>query len=143
MDILISAPDLEEDRAMDIFEALLEKAGNGSHHLVLGVKALGEEVLGTFEFEQKGDMVAACEAQALHFCDLLEIAVTGDQRGGMVMRTQNAAGESVCGWRFKDSDPQPLNSAEVFDAYCHNPRTGEVLPPEPGVEYKDAPVIHL
>lgn len=62
---------------------------------------------------------------------------------GFVMRSSTGDGESVCGWAFREGDPIPLNRAEIFNAYCHNPFSGEITSPEPGISYSDAPVIHI
>ncbi len=44
--------------------------------------------------------------------------------------------EEVRGWRLRAGRAQPLTAAEVFDAYCTDPVTGEPVAPEPGVEYR-------
>ncbi|MFD9545442.1 hypothetical protein [Streptomyces sp. NPDC060022] len=145
MHALIRVPSPEDgDRAMDIFDRLLETAGSGIHHLVIVLQAVGGPALGNFHFAQDETCMHVNEDQALNFCHLLAAAVSGAHGGGFVMRTRTESGsESVCGWRFVNGDPKPLNRAEVFDAYCHNPHTGETVGPESGVEYKDAPVIHI
>ncbi|ORT54184.1 hypothetical protein [Streptomyces sp. CB03238] len=145
MDVLYRVPSpADGEKAMDIFERILEHAGNGAHRLLLSVHAIGGSMVQLFRWLQHDETFVASEVQALDFLELLAVAVSGAHTGGLVMRSQSEEDTSrVCGWKFADGDPHPLNRAEVFDAYCHDPETGEIQPPEPGVEYKDAPVIHL
>ncbi|MEV0749841.1 hypothetical protein AB0I75_32335 [Streptomyces sp. NPDC050273] len=145
MDVLIPIPSPEDgERALGIFERLMDKAGDGFHHLVIVVQGIGGPALGHFRYVQKeGLILHVNEDWAMEFCHLLAAAISGSLSGGFVMRTRTEAeAESVCGWRITNGDTKPLSRAEVFDAYCHNPTTGETFGPEPGVEYKDAPAIH-
>ncbi|MFJ8871169.1 hypothetical protein ACIRD6_36125 [Streptomyces sp. NPDC102473] len=144
MGILLQAPSEENgDRAMDLFEVLLEKAGDGVHNLTLTVQGFDGTAFAQFFFAQGQFGFSAREEQGLTFCHLLAVAVSGAHHSGLVMRSVGTETEGVCGWRFSGGDPQPLTRAEVFDAYCHNPVSGEITAPEPDVEYNDAPVIHL
>ncbi|MEU3708362.1 hypothetical protein AB0E82_39500 [Streptomyces anulatus] len=144
MGILLIVPsDDHEKRALDIFERLLEKAENGVHNLLLSVEGIGGTVVAEFHFAQNELGFMASEEQGMSFCDLLAIAVSGAHPCGFVMRSSTGDGESVCGWAFREGDPIPLNRAEIFNAYCHNPFSGEITSPEPGISYSDAPVIHI
>lgn len=126
---------------MQIFEVLLEKAGSGIHHLTLTVEGDGGTAFADFSFAQGEFGFLASEESGLSFCELFAVAVSGEYPGGLVMRTQDQEGESVRGWKIDRSEPQPVTGAEIFDAYCHHPATGEISPPEPGLDYKDAPAI--
>lgn len=146
MNVLIPIPSPEDgERALNIFERLMDKAGDGSHQLVIVVQGIGGPALSQFRYVRKGDLILHVnEEWALDFCHLLAAAISGCLGGGFVLRTRTDTGsESVYGWRIVDGNPEPLNRAEVFDAYCHNPQTGETVGPESGVEYKDAPTIHI
>ncbi|MFE6189148.1 hypothetical protein ACFQ6U_32465 [Streptomyces sp. NPDC056465] len=133
----------DADRASDIFERLLERAGNGTHHLVINVTIdKHHQALTNIRFEQQDDSLHISAYEALKFCRLLATGLSG-LTGGIAMRTFTADSESVRCWKITDGDPLPLNRAETFSAYCYNPRTNEINPPESGVQYEDAPVIHL
>ncbi|PRH79038.1 hypothetical protein C6N75_11760 [Streptomyces solincola] len=135
------------ERALRIFDTLMSKAEDGTHNVLLSVTAvLGGNAVQEFQFKQQGSTFHADPEQALEFVHLLAIAVTGAHAGGMVMRSVSADGaeENVYGWAIRAGcgDPRPLNRAEVFNAYCTDAE-GEPIAPEPGVGYKDAPVIHI
>lgn len=49
----------------------------------------------------------------------------------------------VRGWRVGERTLLPLEEAEMFDAHCTDPASGEPLPSERGVEYTSAPEIDL
>ncbi|MEU2681349.1 hypothetical protein ABZ638_31180 [Streptomyces sp. NPDC007107] len=132
----------DTDRAIDIFERLLENSRTGWHHLVINLELEDGPLLGRLEFKQNTETLYISAAETMGFCHLLALGVSGI-RGGMVMRTKSADAESVRGWKLVDGDPLPLNRAEVFTAYCYNPHTGEITAPESGVQYEDAPVIHF
>ncbi|WP_331720704.1 hypothetical protein [Streptomyces sp. NBC_01174] len=133
----------DADRATDIFERLLEKSGNGTHHLVINVVVDDRHhALTNLRFEQHDDSLHISAYEALKFCRLLATGLSG-LTGGIAMRTFSADSESVRCWKIADGDPLPLNRAETFSAYCYNPLTREIKAPEPGVQYEDAPVIHF
>ncbi|MFI5905838.1 hypothetical protein [Streptomyces cyaneofuscatus] len=141
--ILLHVPSEEDGRrATDIFDRLLQKAGTGKHRLTLTVEGINGTAFAYFAYFLTGEVMVGSLHQADQFCDLLAVAVSGKHHSGLVLRTQ-AGTETVCGWRFKDGDPLPINAAEVFDAFCLNRLTGEIVGPEPGVEHSDAPVIHI
>ncbi|MEU8701680.1 hypothetical protein AB0C61_29300 [Streptomyces sp. NPDC048680] len=143
MGILLHIPsDRDNDRALDIFDRVTEKAGKGTHSLTLGVTGIGGTAVVMFPFVQEDEGMAASLTQLNKFCELLAIAASGAHPSGLVMRTVGET-ETVCGWRFTDGDPLPLNRAEAFNAYCTDPTNGEIIPPHPGTEYADAPVIHI
>lgn len=143
MGILLSIPsDRDRNRALDIFDRVTEKAGEGTHSLTLAVTGMGGTVYEVFPFTQDGEGMAASLSNLEEFCELLAIAITGAHLSGLAMRT---AGEkaTVRGWKFTDGDPIPLNRAQTFKAYCTDAETGEPIPPDPDTEYADAPVIHI
>ncbi|MGW7433353.1 hypothetical protein ACWGIN_27910 [Streptomyces sp. NPDC054861] len=144
MPILYRVPlPADGDRAIDLFERIMEKAGDGTHNLVICVQGIGGTITRSFPFIQHDDVLVANEEKALHFLEMLTLAVSGAHTGGAILRTQTSPGTyDVCAWHFQDGDPRPLNRAEVFNAYCTDV-TGEIIPPEQDVEYKDAPIIHL
>lgn len=82
------------------------------------------------------------EAAALVFCTVLGAGIATERPGGVVLRTA-APGrrDTVRGWSLRDGWLRPLSEAEVFAAYCTDARTGEPVPPEPGVDYRAG--LHL
>jgi len=47
--------------------------------------------------------------------------------------------DRVQGWRLRDERLLPLTAAEVFDAYCTDAQSGDLVAPESGVDYCAAP----
>ncbi|MFD5790469.1 hypothetical protein ACFWH1_28085 [Streptomyces sp. NPDC127037] len=131
------------ERAVDIFGRLLNAAGPGSHHVAMAIYGAAGFTSHSLEFAQDEERIALSPAEAIDACYVLAVVLSGEYTGGMVMRSQRDGKETLCGWKFEDGETLPLNRAETFDAYCTNPETGDIIPPEPGVEYKDAPVIHI
>ncbi|MGW5679232.1 hypothetical protein ACWEV4_29830 [Streptomyces sp. NPDC003860] len=128
---------------MKMFARLLDEVGESGNYLfAISVEAIGGVILHHFDLRREGRALYVDEDESNEFAHLLAVLVSGAHSGGLVMRLDTGAEGSVRGWRFREGDAKPLNRAEVFDAYCYTP-SGEILPPEPGVEYKDAPVIHL
>ncbi len=47
--------------------------------------------------------------------------------------------DRVYGWRLRGEDLDPLTAAEVFDAYCTDAESGDLVAPESGVDYCTPP----
>jgi hypothetical protein len=45
------------------------------------------------------------------------------------------ATDRVYGWRLRGENLEPLTAAEVFDAYCTDADSGDLVSPESGVDY--------
>lgn len=132
------------ERSIYMFQRLLEAAGAGTHHVVMILVGDAGAADNCLRFSQDEERVHITPAESVNACYMLAVAQSSEYLGGMVMRSFHPDGkESVCGWRFEDGETRPMNRAEVFDAHCSNPLTGEVTGPEPGLEYRDAPVIHI
>ncbi|MGW2841938.1 hypothetical protein ACWCWD_29635 [Streptomyces sp. NPDC001493] len=137
----------EVNLAMDILQRMTDAAGNGVHSVTI---ALGDLVTNTrclcrFEFMNQGESITFDKLQAARFSFILSAAVSGKFASGMVLRTfgEGNAHDSVRAWNFMDGDPLPMTGAETFNSYCENASTGKLVGPAPGVEYEDAPVIHI
>ncbi len=81
------------------------------------------------------------DADMLVVCTVMTAAEVTRRTAGLVIRTttgrRDAPGtETVRGWSLRGGTPHPLSEAEVFNAYCTDPATGEPVPPEPGVRYR-------
>ncbi|MGC5401916.1 hypothetical protein ACPXCP_40020 [Streptomyces sp. DT20] len=144
MGVLLHAPSSADDEAaVKLLMALIEEAGNGLHHLALSVTGMGGVAFEDFSFMQEHEKIASVKEEGLAFCRLLAVAVSGAHPSGLAMRSVQEGVEGVCAWIVRNGQLRPLSRAEAFNAYCHNPDSGEITPPEPGVQYNDAPFIHL
>jgi len=47
--------------------------------------------------------------------------------------------DRVYGWRLRGEGLAPLTAGEVFDAYCTDIESGDIVSPEPGVDYTEPP----
>ncbi|MEU3048978.1 hypothetical protein ABZ705_21145 [Streptomyces sp. NPDC006984] len=125
------------DLASAALMALLEAAGEGSHHLVCSVPAPDEQLLAVVHAEAAATGTAVVDADAAaEFTTVLAAGLALRGSGGIVLRTSRpGAPDRLHGWRLDRGRLTPLTAAEVFDAYCTDAVTGEPVPPEPGVEY--------
>ncbi len=56
------------------------------------------------------------------------------------MRTSSpGAPDRVYGWRLRGNGLQPLTAGEVFDAYCTDIDSGDLISPESNVDYCEPP----
>ncbi|MFJ3533809.1 hypothetical protein [Streptomyces sp. NPDC090132] len=134
----------EWDRACDIIKRIAEAAGSGRHYLTGSAADAEGSALCTFIFENEDEFVKATMGPLMSFTLFLSMCLSGHFGAGLVMRSISDRGEeSLCGWQFVEGDPIPLNRAEMFDFHCTNQRTGDLIPPAPGVDYRDALVIHI
>jgi hypothetical protein len=75
-------------------------------------------------------------AEESAFRTVLASGLATGRPGGVVMRTIRDGNEEVRGWSLKGGRLRPLTEAEVFSAYCTDSRTGDPVPPEPGLTYR-------
>ncbi|MBT2386040.1 hypothetical protein [Streptomyces sp. ISL-11] len=126
-------------RATQALRRLLRAVGPGAHHLVCSVQAEGDIPLVAVLHAAHGEdgPPRLDEAAALVFCTVLAAGIATGRPGGVVLRTSVPGGrDTVRGWSLRDGWPRPLSEAEVFAAYCTDARTGDPVPPEPGVDYR-------
>ncbi|ARZ71280.1 hypothetical protein SMD11_5701 [Streptomyces albireticuli] len=126
-------------RATRALRRLVRAVGPGSHHLVCSVSAEGDvPLVAVLHAEHRDDgLLHLGEAAALVFCTVLAAGIATDRPGGVVLRTTlPGRRDTVRGWNVRDGWLRPLTEAEVFAAYCTDARTGEPVPPEPGVDYR-------
>ncbi|MBB5935307.1 hypothetical protein [Streptomyces zagrosensis] len=133
------------DRADHAVQALLRAAGAGSHHLVCSVPAEGASLIAVLHFRAESgstptETSAAAKVDRADrevFCTVLAAGLATNRPGGVVLRTTaEDQRDTVRGWALRDHWLRPLTEAEVFDAYCTDPDTGEPLAPESGVDYR-------
>jgi hypothetical protein len=127
------------DRACDVLLRLLECAGPGGHHLVCSVPAEGEHLLVALHARRpaaEGPALLDSE-EGIEFATVLALGIALGEGGGLVLRTFAPGGrDRVHGWRLGDGGLVPLTAAEVFDAYCRDVETGDIVAPESDVDHR-------
>lgn len=124
-------------RASHLVVRILDTAGPGNRHLVSSVSAEPETLLSVLHADQDDDgALHLDEAEALEFTTVLALGIATQSPGGLVMRT-SAPGttDRVYGWRLRGEGLEPLTAGEVFDAYCTDIESGDIIPPESDVDY--------
>ncbi|MFF9901515.1 hypothetical protein [Streptomyces longispororuber] len=127
-------------RASDLLMRILATEGAGPRHLVCSIPCDGQTLLAALHTGHDGDgHTRLDEAEALEFTTVLAVGIATGSTGGLVMRTSTDAGDRVQGWRLEGERLCPLSAAEVFDAYCTDAVSGDLIAPESGVDYSAAP----
>lgn len=124
-------------RASDLVVRILDTAQPGDHHLVCSVTGTPETLVAVLHSDEDSDgAVHLDEAEALEFTAVLALGIATQSRGGLVMRT-TAPGttDRVYGWRLRGDGLEPLTAGEVFDAYCTDIDSGDLISPESDVDY--------
>jgi hypothetical protein len=126
-------------RASDLLVRILDTAGPGNRHLVCSVSATPETLLAVLHADADADDNGALqldEAEALEFTTVLALGIATRSPGGLVMRT-SAPGttDRIYGWRLRGEGLSPLTAGEVFDAYCTDIESGDLISPESDVDY--------
>lgn len=125
--------------ASHMFTSVLKAAGTGNHHLVCSVSTEPATLLAALLTDTSADgLVHVAETDVLLLCTVLAAGIVTDSPAGVVLRTTTGTDgpDEVRGWSLHDGRLHPLTEAEVFNAYCTDARTGEPVPPEPGVVYR-------
>ncbi|CAM5476573.1 hypothetical protein [Streptomyces fumanus] len=128
-------------RASHLLTRVLDTAPPGEHHLVCSVSATPETLVSVLHADEDTDGTTHLdEAEALEFTSVLAVGLATHTPGGLVMRT-SAPGtpDRVYGWRLRGHGLAPLTAGEVFDAYCTDAASGDLIAPEPGVDYCEPP----
>ncbi|MET7693616.1 hypothetical protein ABZT06_37585 [Streptomyces sp. NPDC005483] len=124
-------------RASDLLVRILDTALPGEHHLVCSVTGTPETLVAVLHSDENTDgAVQLDEAEALEFTTVLALGIATQCPGGLVMRT-SAPGttDRIYGWRLRDDGLEPLTAGEVFDAYCTDVDSGDLISPESNVDY--------
>ncbi|WP_409056437.1 hypothetical protein [Streptomyces sp. SYP-A7185] len=131
------------DRASDLLVQLLDTARPGTRHLVCSVPTARETLLAALHATQEDDGTTKLdETEALEFTTVLAVGIATRSAAGVVMRTLiEGEHDRVQGWRLHGRRLLPLTAAEVFDAYCTDAASGDLVAPESGVDYCAAPDI--
>lgn len=128
-------------RASGLLARILDTARPGKRHLVCSVSAAPETLVAVLHADTKPD--GTCqpdEAETLEFTTVLAAGLATRSPGGLVLRSSVPnTPDQVYGWRLHQGEPEPLSAGEVFDAYCTDAETGDIVSPEPEVDYRVPP----
>ncbi|MEU2555223.1 hypothetical protein ABZ589_26695 [Streptomyces sp. NPDC013313] len=124
-------------RASGLVARILDTAPPGDRHLVCSVSAPAETLVAVLHADQDAAGAAGLdEAELMEFTSVLALGLATGRAGGLVMRVTSAGtADRVHGWRLRAGALVPLSAAEVFDAYCTDAESGDIISPEPDVDY--------
>ncbi|MGA5900731.1 hypothetical protein [Streptomyces venetus] len=127
-------------RASELLVRILDTAPQGDRHLVCSVTGPPETLLAALHATDTGDALDLDETEALEFTTVLALGLATESPGGLVIRA-SAPGtpDRVYGWRLRGYGLVPLTAGEVFDAYCTDVESGELISPESNVDYCEPP----
>ncbi|MGC5041482.1 hypothetical protein ACPXCS_38895 [Streptomyces sp. DT190] len=123
-------------RASALLARILDTAPPGDRHLVCSVTGPPETLIAALHATDVGDAPRLDESEALEFTTVLALGLATDSPGGLVVRA-SAPGtpDRVYGWRLRSHGLDPLTAGEVFDAYCTDIDSGDLISPESNVDY--------
>ncbi|WP_369245110.1 hypothetical protein [Streptomyces sp. R41] len=124
-------------RASHLLARVIDTAGRGDLHLVCSVSTAPETLVAVLRADGAPEGGTRLdETEALEFTTVLALGIATRSAGGLVMRTTAPdTTDCVYGWRLRGEDLEPLTAAEVFDAYCTDADSGDLVSPESGVDY--------
>ncbi|MCX4992395.1 MULTISPECIES: hypothetical protein [unclassified Streptomyces] len=124
-------------RAAHLLTRVVGTASPGDLHLVCSVSAAPDTLVAVLRAEERTEGATRLdEAEALEFTTVLALGIATGSAGGLVMRTTAPdTTDRVYGWRLRGDTLEPLTAAEVFDAYCTDIESGDLVSPESGVDY--------
>ncbi|GGQ85061.1 hypothetical protein [Streptomyces asoensis] len=124
-------------RASDFVARILDTAPPGDRHLVCSVTGTPETLVAVLHVDERDSGAARLdEAEALEFTTILALGLATRSPGGLVMRTTAPdTPDRVYGWRLRGDGLEPLTAGEVFDAYCTDAESGDLISPESNVDY--------
>ncbi|MBE8475123.1 hypothetical protein [Streptomyces justiciae] len=123
--------------ASGLLVRILDTAPPGNRHLVCSVSGAPETLVAVLHADTDADgAVQLDEAEALEFTTVLALGLATQSPGGLVMRTSApGAADRIYGWRLRGEGLEPLTAGEVFDAYCTDIESGDLISPESDVDY--------
>ncbi|MGW0878522.1 hypothetical protein [Streptomyces sp. NPDC002671] len=124
-------------RASDLLIRILDTAPPGDRHLVCSVSGPPETLISVLHGDRDGEgNTCLDEAEVLEFTSVLALGLATRSPGGLVIRTSApGTADRVYGWRLRGGHLEPLTASEVFDAYCTDAESGDLIAPESGVDY--------
>ncbi|GAA4792764.1 hypothetical protein [Streptomyces ziwulingensis] len=124
-------------RASALLTRILDTSPAGNRHLVCSVSETPEPLLAVLHADEDTDGTTRLdEVEALEFTSVLALGLATHLPGGLVMRTSAPGSpDRVHGWRLRGYGLEALTAAEVFDAYCTDAQSGDLISPESNVDY--------
>ncbi|MGC9498928.1 hypothetical protein [Streptomyces sp. WG7] len=124
-------------RATRLLVRILETAPPGNRHLVCSVSGSPETLVSALYADEDIDGTPHIdEAETLEFTSVLALGLATHSPGGLVMRISTPGGpDRIHGWRLRGYGLEPLTAGEVFDAYCTDADSGDLISPESNVDY--------
>ncbi|MFD6285401.1 hypothetical protein [Streptomyces sp. NPDC060205] len=124
-------------RSSGLLARILDTARPGHRRLVCSVSAAPETLVAVLRADSDPDGASQLdEAEAVEFTTILALGLASGSPGGLVIRTAAPSSpDQVYGWRLRTGDFEPLTAGEIFDAYCTNADSGDLVPPESDVDY--------
>ncbi|GGW55691.1 hypothetical protein AB0E64_28565 [Streptomyces caelestis] len=127
-------------RASDLLVRILDTAPSGNRHLVCSVTGPPETLVAALHVADTGGAVKLDETEALEFTTVLALGLATESPGGLVIRASAPGSpDRVYGWRLRAYGLEPLTAGEVFDAYCTDVESGDLISPESNVDYCEPP----
>lgn len=127
--------------AAELLASILDTAPPGDRHLVCSVSSVPESIASALHAEKDIDGGNHLdEAEVLEFTAVLALGIATRSPGGLVVRVSAPdTADRVYGWRLRGNGLEPLTAGEVFDAYCTDAETGDLIGPESDVDYGAPP----
>ncbi|GGT26306.1 hypothetical protein [Streptomyces griseoviridis] len=124
-------------RAAALITRVIDTAPAGRRHLVCSVSAAPETLLSVLHADTEPDgSTHLDETELLEFTSVLALGLATHSPGGLVIRTcAPDTPDRVYGWRLRGYGLDPLTAGEVFDAYCTDTESGDLISPESNVDY--------
>ncbi|KUL32864.1 hypothetical protein [Streptomyces regalis] len=124
-------------RASNLLVRILDTAQPGNRHLVCSVTGTPEPLTAVLHADEDAQGATHLdEAELLEFTTVLALGLATKSPGGLVMRTSAPdTSDQIYGWRLRGDRLEPLTAGEVFDAYCTDIESGDLISPESGVDY--------
>ncbi|MFJ5309220.1 hypothetical protein [Streptomyces sp. NPDC088350] len=124
-------------RASGLLVRILDTARPGNRHLVCSVSGAPETLVSVLHADEDDEGATHLDdAEALEFTTVLALGIATRSPGGLVMRTTSpGTTDCIYGWRLRGDGLEPLTAGEVFDAYCTDVESGDLISPESDVDY--------
>ncbi|MDX3458939.1 hypothetical protein PV396_44680 [Streptomyces sp. ME02-8801-2C] len=128
-------------RASNLLVRIIDTAPKGNRHLVCSVTTPAETLLAVLHVDDDSEGATELdEAEVLEFTTVLALGIATQSPGGLVMRTTvPGSSDRIYGWRLRENGVGPLTAGEVFDAYCTDADSGDLISPESDVDYCTPP----
>ncbi|MFI8087087.1 hypothetical protein ACIF9R_02070 [Streptomyces sp. NPDC086080] len=127
-------------RASHLLVRILDTAPPGERHLVCSVAGAPETLVAVLHADDLSGHMELDKSEALEFTTVLAVGLATASPGGLVMRTSTpGTPDRVQGWRVRAYGLEPLTAGEVFDAYCTDAESGDLIAPESNVDYCEPP----